>query len=294
MDRSCREPGTRDQEKGTCLVSVSILILTQDEEINIGACLDSVAWCDDVVVLDSGSEDKTIDIARERGARILQRTFDDFATQRNYGIEHGEFIHDWIFHLDADERITDALRTEMAECLPETVKDAFFVASKLMFQNKWLKHAGMYPVYQVRLGKRGALRFKQVGHGQRETLPPERLGTLNTPLIHEAFVKGLGPWRKRHERYALEEAKEAICDLQDGSFLWSGLLSRDPVARRRAAKQLSWRLPARPLLRFVYTYVFRGGILDGAPGWHYCRLLEEYERMTDHSIRRLRNDSGTE
>ena len=276
-------------------MNLSVLILTLNEEVNIAACLDSVAWCDDVVVLDSGSTDRTLEIVRTRGARILQRSFDDFASQRNYGIENGAFIHDWIFHLDADERIPYALRDELVRRLPQTDKDAFRVASKLMFRGQWLKHAGMFPVYQVRLGRRHALQFMQVGHGQREMLPPEHVGTLEEPLIHDAFAKGLEPWRLRHERYAQEEAEAAVAHLHSGRVPWSGILSRDHVERRRAAKQISWHLPGRPVLRFLYMYLLRGGLLDGAPGWRYCRLLAEYERMTDRCIADLRSlsRSGT-
>lgn len=269
-------------------MSISVLILTQDEEINIGDCLDSVSWADDIVVLDSGSIDRTVGIASEKGARILQRPFDSFADQRNFGIEQGDFRHEWILHLDADERVPEALRKEIEEKTGHTKNDAFRVASKLMFKGRWLKHAGMFPVYQVRLGTRDALRFIQVGHGQREDLPPERLGTLDIPLVHEAFLKGLDPWRKRHERYARDEATTAVDNLQRGQVPLSGLLSRDPVTRRRAAKQISWRLPARPALRFFYMYILRSGFLDGTAGFHYCRLLAEYERMTDKRIRELK------
>jgi glycosyltransferase involved in cell wall biosynthesis len=269
-------------------LNISVLILTRDEEVNIGDCLDSVAWADDIVVLDSGSTDRTVDIARKKGARILHRPFDNFAAQRNFGIDHGEFEHEWILHLDADERVPKAMREEIEREISRTEKDAFHVASKLMFNGRWLKHAGMFPVYQVRLGKRDALRFIQVGHGQREDLSPERLGTLEVPLVHEAFLKGLDSWRKRHERYAREEAAAAVASLRCSHIPLSGLLSRDRVARRRAAKQISWRLPGRPALRFFYMYLLRAGFLDGAAGFHYCRLLVEYERMTDKKIRELK------
>ena len=269
-------------------MSISVLILTHNEEVNIQDCLDSVSWCDDVVVLDSGSTDRTRDIARTAGARVLERPFHDFATQRNFGIAHGGFVHDWIFHLDADERIPANLRVEMREAVTQDDVDAFRVAFKLMFRGRWLKRAGMYPVYQVRLGKKSVLRFEEVGHGQREVLPADRVATLRAPLRHEAFAKGIDAWRERHRRYADREAAAATEHLCRRSMPWKQLFSPDRTVRRRAAKALSWRLPCRPTMRFVYMMFLRGGVLDGPAGWTYCRLMAEYERMTDQRIGELR------
>ncbi len=157
---------------------ISVLVLTLSEEVNIADCLDSVAWADDVLVPDSGSEDRTVEIARSKGARVLYRDFDDFASQRNYGLEEGELRHDWVLHLDADERVTPALREALRDRAECGEHRAYRVPSKLMFQGQWLKHAGMYPTYQVRFGRREALTFTQVGHGQRGALPADQVGTL--------------------------------------------------------------------------------------------------------------------
>src|SRR5215470_4926000 len=94
-------------------MGISILILTLDEEANLGACLDSVAFSDDVVVLDSFSKDRTVEIARERGVRLYQRAFDNYAAQRNYGLRDVEYRHPWVLMLDADERVPEDLRREM-------------------------------------------------------------------------------------------------------------------------------------------------------------------------------------
>jgi glycosyltransferase involved in cell wall biosynthesis len=266
------------------------LILTLNEERNLPACLDSVAWCDEVLVLDSFSADRTVEVARERGVRVLQRRFDDFASQRNFGVEQGGMRSDWILHVDADERVTGALRDEILGVTRSAMpKPAYRVASKLMFQGRWLRHAGMYPAYQVRLGRREVLRFAQAGHGQREALPPEQVGTLREALIHEAFSKGLDEWRERHRRYADAEAVARVANTVPVSADLRRLLHRDPVERRRAAKRLSWQLPARPWFRFLYMAVLRGGALDGRPGLEYCRLMAGYERLTDLKVRELRS-----
>jgi len=257
---------------------ISVLILTLNEEINIGDCLDSVAWADDVLVLDSGSDDRTVETAETKGARVMCRPFDDFASQRNYGLQEGNLRHDWVLHLDADERVSPELRRELQREARRHAHDAFRVPSKLMFQGRWLKHAGMYPTYQVRFGRRDALRFTQVGHGQRGNLSAEQVGTLDEPLLHYAFSKGVADWVDRHNRYSTDEAKHASESKAD-SVDWSALVSGDPQARRRALKDLSYRLPFRPLLRFLYVYVWELGVLDGRPGFDYAVLLSFYEYL---------------
>ncbi|WP_103028989.1 glycosyltransferase family 2 protein [Salinibacter altiplanensis] len=257
---------------------ISVLILTLDEEVNIGACLDSVAWADDVLVLDSGSEDRTVEIAREKGARVMHRAFDDFASQRNYGLEEGNLRHDWVLHLDADERVPPALRDALHDKAERGDHRAYRVPSKLMFQGRWLKHAGMYPTYQVRFGRREALTFTQVGHGQRGALSPEQVGTLDEPLLHYAFSKGIADWVRRHNRYSSDEAEHAReTRLRDVD--WTALMTGDAQTRRRTLKDLSYALPFRPLLRFLYVYVGRLGLLDGRPGFDYVVLLAFYEYL---------------
>jgi glycosyltransferase involved in cell wall biosynthesis len=270
---------------------ISVLILTLNEEVNIGDCLDSVAWADDVLVLDSGSEDRTVEIAREKGARVLHRDFDDFASQRNYGLEEGGLRHDWVLHLDADERVPAALRKALRDRAERGDHRAYRVPSKLMFQGRWLKHAGMYPTYQVRFGRREALTFTQVGHGQRGALPPEQVGTLDEPLVHYAFSKGIADWVRRHNRYSSDEAEHARETwLRDVD--WAALMTADAQARRRSLKDLSYALPFRPLLRFLYVYVGRLGLLDGRPGFDYAVLLAFYEYLIGLKRREHARRSG--
>lgn len=258
---------------------VSVLILTLNEEVNIEACLDSVVWADDVLVLDSGSTDDTVPLARSNGARVMHRPFDTFADQRNYGLQHGDLQHDWVLHLDADERVTSPLYRELHTKARGGEHDAFRVPSKLIFQGQWLKHAGMYPTYQIRFGRREALTFTQVGHGQRGDLSPDRIGTLKEPLLHYAFSKGITDWFERHNRYSTDEARHAL-NVRSESIDWSGLISSDAQRRRRALKDLSYRLPLRPLLRFLYMYIGKRGFLDGRAGFDYCVMLAVYEYMT--------------
>lgn len=268
---------------------ISVLILTLNEAVNIVDCLDSVDWSDDVLVLDSGSTDDTTALAESKGARVLTRSFDTFASQRNYGLQHGDLRHDWVLHLDADERVPPALRDELHAAARANTHDAYRVASKLIFRGQWLKHAGMYPTYQVRFGRRDALTFTQVGHGQRGALADDDVGTLDEPMRHHAFSKGIRNWIERHNRYSTDEAHHALETIDGGRVDWAGLVDSDAQRRRRALKDLSYRVPFRPLLRFLYMYVGRLGLLDGRAGFDYCCMLAMYEYMTTLKVREARH-----
>jgi len=268
-------------------LKISVLLLTLNEEANLPACLSAIAWCDDVVVVDSFSSDGTMQVEQAAGARVVQRAFTNFAEQRNFALDAITFRHDWILHLDADEVVTDELKSEIDRLDESSPFDAYRIAGKLMFGGHWLRFAGMYPVFQVRLTRRGAFRFVQIGHGQRE---PDglRLGVLKEGYAHYGFSKGLPDWIERHRRYAAEEAALAMTGQRVGL---SRLITGDRVERRRAAKLLSYRLPFRPFLRFIYVYLLRLGFLDGTAGYRYARLLAFYESMIDTMVRR---DSGLE
>ena len=271
---------------------VSVLILTLNEEKNLPACLDAVSWCDDVVVLDSHSTDGTVEFARRFGARVYQRAFDTFAGQRNFGLSSIDFKHDWVFHLDADEIFTEALREEVARAVTNMNYDAFHVPSKMMFQGKWLRYAGMYPSYQVRLTRVGRFVFRQAGHGQKEDVERSRIGMIKEPYLHYSFSKGIEEWFDRHNRYSSMEARETLDALKMEKIHWKGLFSVDRPLRRKALKHLSFRLPLRPLWRFVYMYFLRLGFLDGRSGFLYSRLLSTYEFMIAVKVRELKTAGG--
>lgn len=260
-------------------MSLSVLILTFNEEANVRRCLESVVWSDDVVVIDSGSTDATVAIAESMGARVFQREFDNFANQRNWGLEKAGLRHEWVLHLDADEVVPPEMHEEILAVIRRADLSAYRTALKLMFQERWIKRASMYPAYQVRLGRRDKLRFKMDGHGQRETLPPSEVGTLETSLLHYSFEKGLADWFEKHNRYSTAEAIASLRRRAQGQASFWAIFSLDRGTRFRALKNLSSRLPFRPLFRFFYMAIIRRGLLDGMPGLHYCTLVIVYEYM---------------
>jgi glycosyltransferase involved in cell wall biosynthesis len=159
-------------------MSISVLLLAKNEEQNLPRCLRGIDWCNDIVLIDDFSTDRTKEIAESFGVRVIQRKFDTFAAQRNYALDRIQFKHSWILHLDADEVVTSALHSEILKRISDTPLKAYRVPSKTIFLGKWMRFAGTYPAYQVRLGCNPHLRFKQVGHGQREDLEPSLVGPL--------------------------------------------------------------------------------------------------------------------
>ena len=267
----------------------SVLVLTLNEERNLPRCLASVAGCDDLVVLDSGSTDGTVAIAHAAGARVFTRPFDNFAGQRNYAQRTIAFHHPWVFHLDADEQFTPEL---FAECHaraagPAANLDGYLVAPKMLWQGRWIPHCTDFPAYQARFVRAPEFVYVEVGHGQREA-PAMRLGRMQANYLHDLSAGGKAEWLAKHRRYARAEAKHHFHAGAGGERLWPELFAREPLRRRRALKRLSYALPARPALRFVYQYFLRGGFLDGAAGLQYCRLLARYEGFTAEALRQLR------
>jgi hypothetical protein len=268
---------------------VSVVILTLNEEINVRECLASCAWSDDVHVLDSGSTDRTAEIVRSLGAGFWHNPFRSFGEQRNWAIENIPMRHEWVFHLDADERFTPELAHAMGELLKSNPTEAgFHIPQKLMFMGRWLRRSAAYPNYQMRLFHTRRMRFCDYGHGQRE-LTDGVVGTLKVPYLHYGFAKGLHDWFDKHNRYSsLEALQFTNRHPSEGSGVRLGdLFASDRVTRRRAWKDFGYRLPFRAQLRWFVTLFVLGGILEGRAGMTYASLISTYERMTSLKLRLL-------
>jgi glycosyltransferase involved in cell wall biosynthesis len=263
----------------------SVLILTLNEERDLPRCLASARDSDDLVVLDSGSTDRTVELARAAGARVFTRRFDHFAGQRNFAQREIPFRHPWVFHLDADEQLTPGLVAECRQMAARTDLDGCLVAPKMMFMGRWIPHCTDYPAWQARFVRAPRFEFIEVGHGQREA-PQMRLARLQGNYLHDLSSGGEAEWLEKHRRYARTEAQAHLQDTTPKP--WGDLYSADRLRRRRALKRLSYTLPFRPALRFIYQYLLRGGFLDGRPGLRYCQLLARYEAFTTAELRQLR------
>jgi glycosyltransferase involved in cell wall biosynthesis len=262
-------------------VSVSALILTLNEEINISDCLESLSWCDDVVVLDSNSTDSTRAIAAKWGARVETRSFDNWSAHQNWAVQNIEFRYPWVLYLDADERCSFELRDEvLKKAQPRAAEAAFRMRRKDIFMGRWLKHAQLYPTWFVRLFRPAKIRYERLVNPVAVVAGP--VGELDAHIMHYPFSHGVSHWIARHNRYSDLEAIEAARLRHDPSGVPAhagSLWSKDPNERRRALKDIFFRLPARPLLKFGYYYAWRRGFLDGRAGLTYATLQAIYEYM---------------
>lgn len=267
--------------------NVSVLVLTKDEEVNIEGCLETLSFSDDVVVLDSMSKDRTVEIARGfPNVRVMQREFDTEYLQRNYGLHEGKYRNPWLYVCDADERVPPDLRDELLAVArdPACPHAAYRLRYKNIFMGKWIRHASNYPVWLIRL-----VRPERVRYEVRETnvhpIIDGTVGELHGHFIHYSFNAGLKRWFQKHNFYSDREALEAVRVRQHGLPGWSVLRSPDPIIRRRAIKNLSFFLKGRAFLRFALDYFARGGFLDGVAGFRYCAMIAMYEYWIELKIR---------
>ena len=267
-------------------MKISVSVLTYNEELNLPACLQSVDGCDDIVIYDSHSTDDTCKIAYEYGARVFQRKFDNYAAQRNAALSEVEYKYPWLLMLDADERVTPELFSELGQRVrPESKASLFKVRRKDMFMGRWLRRSSGYPTWLGRVMRPGYVRVEREINEEYHTNGEVRY--LKEHLVHYPFYRGVAYWYERHNRYSSMEARalieESTCPLS-----LRDLSASDPGARRRALKQLAYRLPGRPFLVFCYLYFARMGFLDGRPGMTFCALRSVYEHMIDVKARELR------
>ena len=264
------------------MAGVSILILTKNEEINLERCIRSVAWSDDIVVFDSLSDDRTVELAEQLGARVIQRKFDNWSAHQNWGVENIRFKHPWVYYTDADETCDERLRDELLR-LNEAGKDvaAYQVRRKDFFMGRWLKRSQLYPTWITRVFRPEKIRYERLVNPVAVVDGPT--GRLEGHIIHHPFSHGVGHWFDRHNRYSDMEAQDLIREVA-GSVRMSDLFSVDVTARRKALKTLAYRMPGRPLLMFLYLYLFRMGFLDGRPGFCYSMMRSVYEFMIDLKV----------
>lgn len=265
----------------------SVLVITKNEEVNIAACLESLRFSDDVVVLDSHSTDRTVEIAKAfPNVRVLFRHFDTEWKHRNYGLHEIPHKHPWLYTCDADERVTPQLRDEILDTIndPSNAHVAFRVRYENMFLGRWIKRSSGYPVWLVRLVRPDKVRY-EIRETNVHPIVDGTIGDLQSHFIHYSFNKGLQPWFSKHNFYSTMEASAAV-RVRSGS-LWNrikGSFDRDPGVRRRAVKEISFFLPFRGLVRFLFTYFLRGGILDGLAGFHYSMIISMYEYWIEVKI----------
>jgi glycosyltransferase involved in cell wall biosynthesis len=275
-------------------VPISFIIPALNEERNIGTTLDSiVGWADQVILLDSFSTDRTCEIARDRGVEVVQHRFENFAAQKNWGLDNLPLRNEWIFFLDADERVTKELRSELESLFARgsPACDGYHVGMMHRFMGAYVNHGGWFPNLRLLMFRHRLGRFEnRIVHEHLVLRGPT--GRLNNLLVHDD-QKGLHRYFDRHNNYSTMEALEAhavVTQRDDNHRLSARLTGTDPE-RRRAIKHFAYRhLPCRPFFKFVWSYVLKRGFLDGRIGFRYCVLQSIYEYQISLKLLELKSD----
>ena len=211
--------------------------------------------------------------------RVLQHRFESHGKQRTWMLQEIPTKHDWVYILEADERMTPELFTECLQAIQSDDYIGYYVAERVIFLGNWIRRSTQYPRYQMRLFRKDKVWFNDYGHTEREVCDGPT-GFIQETYPHYTCSKGLSRWIDKHNRYSTDEAVETLRQLQTGTVNWKDLLlGSSEVERRRALKDLSLRLPFRPLIRFVYMYFLLGGFLDGRSGFSWCVLQAFYEYL---------------
>jgi glycosyltransferase involved in cell wall biosynthesis len=263
---------------------VSVLIPVKNEEAEIVDCVRSVRWADEVVVVDSSSADRTRELAEAEGASVIQFHFHPGGPKKkNWALDNVAFRNEWVLILDADERITEELAVEIQQTLNRPGKNVgFFINRQFFFMDRWIKHAGYYPSWNLRLFKRTAGRYERVElpdtqSGDNEVHEHVVLngpaGNLRAPMRHFAY-RSVEKFVTKHNRYSNWESQ--MGNLATQSMSGDTAIQRG-LNRRRSLKRLGRLLPCPHWARFFYHFVLRLGFLDGLAGYILCHLISEYE-----------------
>jgi glycosyltransferase involved in cell wall biosynthesis len=256
-------------------IAATAMVFTLDEERNLARCLASLTRFEDVIVVDSGSTDRTVAIASAHGARVVTHPFTGFGAQRTWALAHAGARHPWVLVLDADERVPEALAAEIERVLacPAPRIGAYRLRRRFHLRGRWVPRASLYPSWVVRLVHKDRVRFVDRGHAETQEVDGE-IGALEHDL-HDEDRKGIEAWLVRHARYAVREAEHEL----RASGRIGDVLALDPLRRREALKAIARRLPLRGLAYFVYAYVVRGGILEGSRGLELSVRRAVYQEM---------------
>ncbi|MCA1711771.1 MAG: glycosyltransferase family 2 protein [Actinobacteria bacterium] len=274
-------------------VRVTALVLTRDEEVNIVRCLRSLRWCAQVVVVDSGSTDRTVALAEQEGAVVVHQPWLGFAGQREAALRMDIVQNDWVYFVDADEWTSAALAREVESVLTNE-HAAYRHRLRLVFLGTWIEHCGWYGgSWVVRLGRRSEMSFAGGEAVGERAQVHGTIGVLRHDIVDED-LKGLPAWLRKHVTYAeVEAARRSARYEPAGARLrrWARGERAGRSASRSFAKDVAFpTVPARPLMLFLYMYFLRSGWRHGRAGLMFC-LLHAWHEMV---VGELTRDSGSE
>lgn len=278
-------------------IPLSVVVPIKNEAGNLARCLECVHWADEIFVVDSQSIDGSIEIARQSGAEVVQFEFNGtWPKKKNWALENLPFRNEWVFILDADEVLPAEAEQEFAQAIAHA-GDAggYWINRRFMFMGKWLRHS-YYPNWNLRLFRHSLGRYEKLTGADTRSGDNEvhehvivqgPTGRLRVEMDHYAFPS-VEVFVEKHNRYSNWEARVSADRQLAGS---ATQIKSSTVGRRRKLKQLSQRLPFRPLLRFLYIYVWQKGFLDGREGYYFARLHALYEFLSVAKTYELKNQA---
>lgn len=257
---------------------IAAVVLTYNEELNLEQCLKSI--CDlaaEIFVVDSGSTDKTLEIARKYGTLVFEHPFKNQADQFNWALDNLEIKSDWILKLDADEHITPELKEEITEVLPGTPSDfsGFYIKRRVYFMGRWIRHGGYYPTWFLRLWKNGMGRSEDKEMDEHIILLSGVAGKFKNDFVDEN-LHNLEWWTAKQNLFSSREVKE-IMKSDRGIEVVPDLRGSQGARKRWLKKNVYMQLPRfmRASLFFFYRYFLRLGFLDGREGliFHFLQAF---------------------
>lgn len=286
-------------------IPVSVLIPAKNEEKNLPACLASVACADEIFVVDSQSDDRSVEICQEFGAQVVQFHFNgSWPKKKNWALENLPFRHEWVLIVDCDERITPELWEQIDRAIHSQECSGYYINRRVFFLGRWIRHGGRYPDWNLRLFRHAAGRYENLqtsdtpNTGDNEVhehvILQGKVGYLQADMLHEDF-RDIFQWLARHNRYSNWEAR-VYYNLLSGKGERGTIgakLFGDAVQRKRFLKRIWVRLPFKPLLRFILIYILQLGFLDGRAGFIYACLMSQYEHHIGVKLYELRRFGGT-
>ena len=294
--------------------SISVIILTLNEEKHIERCLKSLLlFTDKIFIVDSGSTDRTIEIADSLGAKVIHNQWITYATQFNVGIAKNPFQTEWLMRMDADEYVTPELAQEINDTLNGFSDDTsgFYIKRRVFFMNQWIRRGGYYPIWLLRIWKNGQGICEELWMDEHIKLSGDKTIRLKNDIV-DHNLNNLTWWIQKHNNYAIRE----VIDLLDIKYNFAETQRVEPVLlgtqeqRKRYLKIKYASLPlfTRPVIYFLFRYIVKLGFLDGKKGliWHFlqglwyrflvdAKLFEVYFRVgkdKDKIIEFFKNEYG--
>ena len=260
------------------MTNISIIILTHNEEKHITRCLQSLlSFTDKIFIVDSFSTDRTVEIARSLGAVVVQNPWVNYATQFNFGIEHTPFKTDWLMRMDADEYVMPELADEITRRLADLPAEVggVYVKRRVFFLNRWIRHGSFYPIWLLRLWRRGDGFCEQVWHDEHIKLTQGEPVHFDHDIV-DHNLNNLTWWTQKHNHYTILEMINLLnyrYHFDQAETVQPRLFgTQDQRMRFLKEKYASLPLFTRPILYFLYRYFIRLGFLDGRPGFVWCFL----------------------